>query len=98
VTVQRDGAQLAFTIHWAGNTCTKLAVQKRATPVGSKADPSLTELVAELADSLDDGEIARILNMKKLFTPRELPWTKDLAAVPQPSTFAGQLAPDPGYC
>jgi hypothetical protein len=77
VTVQRDGAQLAFTIHWAGNTCTKLAVQKRATPVGSKADPSLTELVAELADSLDDGEIARILNMKKLFTPRELAWTKD---------------------
>jgi hypothetical protein len=40
--------------------------------VGSKADPSLTELVVKLAASLDDGEIARILNMKKLRTPRDL--------------------------
>jgi DNA invertase Pin-like site-specific DNA recombinase len=97
VTVQRDGAQLAFMIHWAGNTCTKLAVQKRATPVGSKADPSLTELVAELADSLDDGEIARILNMKKLFTPRELAWTKDRvhAFRSHHRIRQGRLAPDP---
>jgi len=35
VVVQRDGGQLAFTIHWAGNTCTNLTVQKRATPVES---------------------------------------------------------------
>jgi DNA invertase Pin-like site-specific DNA recombinase len=77
VTVKREDAHLGFTIHWTGNTCTTLTVQKRATPVGSKADASLTELIAQLADTLDDGEIARILNMKKLATPRELPWTKD---------------------
>ena len=77
VIVQREGGQLAFTIHWAGNTCTKLAVQKRATPVGSKADASLTELIAKLADALDDAQIARVLNMKKLRTPRDLPWNKD---------------------
>lgn len=77
VVAQRDGGQLVFTIHWAGNTYTKLTVQKRATPVGSRADASLTELVGKLADTLDDGEIARILNMKKLLTPRDLTWTKD---------------------
>lgn len=77
VVVQRDGKKLAFTIHWAGDTCTELTVNKRATPVGSKTTPSLTELVRRLADTLDDGEIARILNMKKLRTPRDLQWTKD---------------------
>lgn len=77
VIVQRDGRQLTFTIHWAGNACTKLTVQKRATPVGSRADASLVELVTKLADTLDDAEIARILNMKKICTPRDLRWTKD---------------------
>ncbi|HZO16024.1 MAG TPA: recombinase zinc beta ribbon domain-containing protein [Polyangiaceae bacterium] len=77
VIVQRDGGQLTFTIHWTGNACTKLIVQKRATPVGSRADASLLELVVMLADTLDDAEIARILNMKKLRTPRDLRWTKD---------------------
>jgi hypothetical protein len=38
VVVQREGAQLRFMIHWAGNACTQLTVQKRATPVGSKAE------------------------------------------------------------
>jgi DNA invertase Pin-like site-specific DNA recombinase len=77
VVVQRDGSQLAFTVHWAGDTCTQLSVNKRATPVGSRTDPSLTALIQKLAETLDDGEIARILNMKKLSTPRCLRWTKD---------------------
>ncbi len=54
-----------------------MAITKRATPVGSRADRSLTELVRELAQSLDDGEIARILNMKKVTTPRGLCWSQD---------------------
>ena len=77
VVVRHDGGKLAFSIHWAGNVCTSLTVQKRVTPVGSKADASLTELVEKLARTLDDGEIARILNMKKLPTPRGLRWTND---------------------
>ncbi len=77
VIVKRDGPKLAFTIHWAGDTCTQLAIKKRITPVGSKADPSLTELVRRLAEDLTDPEIARILNMKQLPTPRNLRWTKD---------------------
>ena len=61
-----------------GRRCVhELAVSKRATPVGSKADSSLTELVRDLALSLDDGEIARILNMKKMTTPRDLRWSQD---------------------
>jgi len=77
VVVQREGRELAFTVHWAGDTCTALTVNKRATPVGSRSDTSLVELVRKLADTLDDGETARILNMKKLRTPRDLRWTKD---------------------
>lgn len=97
VIVERAGGHLAFTIHWAGNTCTKLTVQKRATPVGSTADPSLTDPVAQLAESLDDGEIARILNMKKLCTPRELPWTKDRVRAfrSHHRIRQGDLAPNP---
>src|SRR5262249_48063095 len=75
--VIRDDRQLRFTVHWAGDACTQLNIQKRATPVGSRTDPSLIELVRQLASTLDDAEIARILNMKKLTTPRDLRWTKD---------------------
>jgi len=107
VVAQRDDGQLVFTIHWAGNTCTKLTVQKRATPVGSRADASLTKLVGKLADTLDDAEIARILNMKKLLTPRDLTWTKDRVRAfrsnhrirqgkhpPNPGLLTGQQARD----
>lgn len=78
VVVLEPGQQrLEFTIHWQGDACTQLAVKKRATPVGSKTDVSLVELVTELTASLGDGEIARILNMKGLLTPRGLRWTMD---------------------
>jgi DNA invertase Pin-like site-specific DNA recombinase len=72
-----DDQQLEFTIHWEGDACTQLTVKKRATPVGSRTDGSLVELITKLCPTLDDGEIARILNMKELLTPRDLPWTKD---------------------
>jgi len=77
VTHNRDSQQIELVLHWEGDVCTSLAVKKRATPVGSKADSSLVELVEELSQSLGDGEIARILNMKKLQTPRGLRWTMD---------------------
>ncbi len=77
VVVRRDGGQLVLLLHWAGNSYTELTVKKRATPVGSKAEVSLTKLVAALAFTLDDGQIARVLNMKGLRTPRDLRGTKD---------------------
>lgn len=76
VVVRRENHQLIFTVHWVGETCTQVTVTKRSTPVGCRTDPSLTELVRELAKTLGDGEIARILNMKKLLTPRGLLWTQ----------------------
>ena len=69
--------RLEVTIHWMGGAHSRIHVAKRATPVGSKTDPSLAELVRTLATELSDAEIARILNMKKLATPRGLRWTQD---------------------
>ncbi len=77
IMVSLEGDRLAFAIHWAGDTYTRLNVKKRNTPVGLKTDPSLTALVKRLADTLDDAQIARVLNMKKMTTPRNLRWTKD---------------------
>jgi len=77
IIVQREGRRLRFSLHWAGDNCTTLTVIKRTKPVGSRADSSLIELVQELAETLNDGEIARILNMKQIMTPRDLRWTKD---------------------
>lgn len=97
VIAHREDRQIGLTIHWAGNTYTKVNVRKRATPVGSKADASLTELVAKLADTLDDAEIARILNMKKVRTPRDLRWTQDRVRAfrSQHHIRQGKRAPDP---
>lgn len=72
-----EAQRLEVTIHWKGGVHSRIHVAKRATPVGSKADPSLVDLVRTLAAELSDAEIARILNMKKLPTPRGTPWTQD---------------------
>jgi len=77
VAHQPEHQRIEVIVHWHGGTHTQLYVKKRATPIGSKADPSLIETVRTLADTLKDAEIARVLNMKKLRTPRDLPWTQD---------------------
>ena len=77
VAHQPDHQRIEVIIHWHGGTHTQLHVKKRATPKGSKADPSLVKTVRTLADTLGDAEIARVLNMKKIRTPRDLPWTQD---------------------
>ncbi len=77
VTHKPESQQIELMIHWQGDVCTPLNVKKRATPIGSKADSSLVEMVRKLSDSLGDAEIARILNMKKIPTPRDLRWTQD---------------------
>jgi hypothetical protein len=55
-------------------------VPKAARPRGSKAEPSLVDLLTRLAQELSDAEIARILNMKRIPTPRNLPWTQERVA------------------
>lgn len=76
VSHQPDHQRLQVVIHWQGGVHTCIHVEKRATPRGCKADPGLVETVRTLA-SLTDPEIARILNMKSLTTPRGLRWTRD---------------------
>jgi DNA invertase Pin-like site-specific DNA recombinase len=77
VVHQKEETRLEVTIHWKGGTHTRIYVKKRVTPVGRKADPDLVRTVGELAQTLGDGEIARILNMKRVETPTGLRWTKD---------------------
>jgi DNA invertase Pin-like site-specific DNA recombinase len=77
VAHEPEHMRLEVTIHWQGGAHSQLYVAKRKTPRGSKADPSLVELVRGLATELDDAQIARILNMKQLLTPQQLSWTKD---------------------
>lgn len=74
---QAEEQRLEVTIHWQGGVHTRIHVKKRATPVGRKADPVLVDTVRELAQALSDGEIARVLNMKKVQTPTGLSWSKD---------------------
>jgi len=69
--------RLEVTVHWKGGAHSRIHVEKRATPIGSKTDRSLVELVRKLAAQLPDAEIARILNMKKLETPRGLRWIQE---------------------
>jgi hypothetical protein len=69
--------RLEVTIHWKGGVHSRIYVKKNATPVGNKTEPSLIKLVEELSSELSDADIARILNMKKLETPRGLRWTKE---------------------
>lgn len=77
VDVIRDDTHVEAIIHWQGGVHTRIELQKRKTPVGSKTDPELTELLGMLAATLDDTAIARVLNMKKITTPTGLVWTKD---------------------
>ena len=72
-----ERVRLEVMIHWKGGVHTRIYVPKREKRRGNKADPSLLELVSELAQELSDPEIARILNMKKIETPQGLRWTQD---------------------
>ena len=69
--------RLNVLIHWQGGVHTRVYVDKRATPVGSKADIDLVETVRKLAEITGDAEIARVLKMKRVPSPRDLPWTQD---------------------
>lgn len=69
--------RLSVLIHWQGGVHTRVYVEKRATPVGSKADVDLVQTVHNLAQTIGDADIARVLNMKRIASPRGLPWTQD---------------------
>ncbi|MFQ5473149.1 MAG: recombinase family protein [Dehalococcoidia bacterium] len=72
-----EECRLDIMIHWQGGTHTQTEVPLRRRARGGPADSSLIELVTKIATELSDAEIARILNMKRLTTPRGLPWTQE---------------------
>lgn len=72
-----ENHRIEAIIHWQGGVHSKIYVKKRARPRGNKADPSIVDNINKMASELRDDEIARILNMKKIETPRGLRWTKD---------------------
>lgn len=71
-----DESRLELTIHWQGGVHSRVNLKRRAKNTG-KAHDSLRKLVRELAGELQDPEIARILNLKKIETPGTLRWTQD---------------------
>ena len=74
----RDEANaLEVTIHWQGGVHTRIAVKKPSRSTGKPLTESLQRIVHQLAETLPDADIARILNMKKLTSPRGLRWTMD---------------------
>jgi hypothetical protein len=76
----RERQRLEVTIHWQGGTHTRFELKRRATPRrrGGATDPDLVDTVRKLVDSgLGDAEVARILSMQKLKTPRGLAWNQD---------------------
>jgi DNA invertase Pin-like site-specific DNA recombinase len=78
VTHHPEHQRLELVIHWQGGVHTRLQVKKRVTPVGSRTDPSLVDTVEELTvQGLSDAEIARVLNMKAITTPRGERWSQD---------------------
>ncbi len=77
VTYDSDSNLLKFVIHWNGGTHTQLSVKTRKRKKGSKTDVSLIELMKKLSTRIDDAEIARVLNMNDLQTPKGYRWNKD---------------------
>ena len=99
ITHQPENQRLELMIHWQGGAHTRLHVKKRATPVGCKTDPSLIEMVTNLAaQGLSDAEITRILNMKKVPTPRGERWNHDrLTAFRRTHRIRIETSPDGNY-
>lgn len=77
VQLDEENQRLALVIHWQGGVHTHLSVTKKVLPRGGKADPSLVDLVRELARWHPDEDIARVLRLKKIETPRGLDWTRE---------------------
>jgi excisionase family DNA binding protein len=76
VTHKPERRELEVIIHWKGGAHTQISVYKRSR-LAPPARGALVETVRQLAETLQDHEIARILNMKAMKTPGDLPWTQD---------------------
>ncbi|MBI4880694.1 MAG: recombinase family protein [Planctomycetes bacterium] len=80
VTHDREQQELRVLLHWKGGVHTELRVPKKSWVRGRKTDPSVVDLVQQLARTLPDADIARILNIKAFTTPTGLRWTQSRVA------------------
>jgi len=69
--------KLNFVIHWQGGVHTEASLKKPISKAGKKTDESLIEVVKKLSTKLDDGQMARVLNMNELFSAKGLRWNQD---------------------
>jgi DNA invertase Pin-like site-specific DNA recombinase len=75
-TVTAEPPQLTLVVHWKGGQHTQLVVRKnRAGGHRYCTDRAIIDVVRELARSLADGEIARILNRLGYRTGHDNTWT-----------------------
>jgi DNA invertase Pin-like site-specific DNA recombinase len=75
-TVTAEPPQITLTVHWKGGKHTQLVVRKnRAGGHRYCTDREIIDVVRELARSLADGEIARILNRLGYRTGHDNSWT-----------------------
>jgi DNA invertase Pin-like site-specific DNA recombinase len=76
VTVTAEPPQITLIVHWKGGKHTQLVVRKnRAGGHRYCTDREVIDVVRELARSLADGEIARILNRLGYRTGHDNSWT-----------------------
>ncbi|KPA08993.1 transposase [Candidatus Magnetomorum sp. HK-1] len=68
---------LNLVIHWQGGVHTEVSLKKPVSKPGKKTGESLIEVVKKLSTRLDDGQIARVLNMNELFSAHGLRWNQD---------------------
>jgi hypothetical protein len=76
VRVAAEPPQITLVVHWKGGQHTQLVVRKnRAGGHRYCTDRAIIDVVRELARSLPDGEIARILNRLGYRTGHDNSWT-----------------------
>jgi DNA invertase Pin-like site-specific DNA recombinase len=76
VTVPEGETRLKAEVHWKGGEVTTVEVLKGRSGLHRyAAEPELVELIRNLAEEFTDEQIARILQRKKLRTPKGLTFT-----------------------
>jgi hypothetical protein len=70
VNLDEETQRLHFVIHWKGGRHTGFEMDKPRSGVGRKTDIADVELIREMADRYEDGEIARVLNIETYDRPR----------------------------
>ena len=76
VSVSSEPPEITLIVHWKGDKHTRLVVRKNRTGAHRySTDRGIIEVVSDLARSLPDGQIARVLNRLDYRTGKGNSWT-----------------------